>query len=144
MDRAVSPCQDVRAWNQLLDNDGKGGDYGVMPYNEYQHWGGMENSPNQNIPPPNGPSNSDFKRMVRLEDEHYFEKAKHRSSVEQYNGFGKSISNLEYNAMSPRSESDEEQMNPARRNRVFWQRADNLNMCFIWQIKDNAQILEHD
>ena len=119
----------------LLDNDGKGGDYGVMPYNEYQHWGGMENSPNQKILPPNGPSNR---------DEHYFEKAKHRSSAEQYNGFGKSISNLEYNAMSPRSESDEEQMDPARRNRVVWQRADNLNMCFIWQIKDNAQILDHD
>ena len=56
---------EVSRWG-LLDNDGKGGDYGVMPYNEYHHWGGMENSPNQKIIPPNGPSNRTSITLRRL------------------------------------------------------------------------------
>jgi hypothetical protein len=79
-----------------------GGDYNSRGGGDYDSW---EN------PSSSHGGNSDFKRMGRLVDEHYFAKAKNRSSSETYNnGFGKSISKEEYKAMNPKSESDEERM----------------------------------
>lgn len=105
----------ISRWG-MLDHGGNEGDKGEAPRGELGHWGGVDISPNKTIyhdswqHPPSRGGNSEFKRMGRLEDEHYFEKAKRRSSAEMYNGYGKTISKSEYKEMSPRSDSEEEQM----------------------------------
>lgn len=106
--------ENISRWGVIDPGHWSGGEHDEM---QFAQIGGVHNSrgggdyDSWENPSSSRGGNGEFKRMGRLEDEHYFSKAKNRSSMESYNGgFGKSISKEEYKAMNPTTESDEERM----------------------------------